>query len=215
VYATLVVGRVKYDAVLMTVAGERLELRRAEASDEYERSVVRPLLDEFKSRLQAARRARAELERSAVIREEVEVVGERIGLRHVRYFADEVDIGDETFEVDPGTAKELITEVAEERHPDPEKPDVESFDAWFKREAKTIRTWRAELLTGEGVEPIDLPVDVRWGYPVQGVMQILDELAREGWNLVHVSEDRGIYQGADAPEEAFLTRVRYLLQKRG
>ncbi len=33
----------------------------------------------------------------------------------------------------------------------------------------------------------------------------------EDRRLTHVSEDHGLYNGADAPNEAYLARVRYLL----
>ena len=32
-----------------------------------------------------------------------------------------------------------------------------------------------------------------------------------GWTVAHVSEDRGVYLGADVPDESYVTRIRYLL----
>lgn len=102
------------------------------------------------------------------------------------------------------------------------------FDHWWKglpdaptasfRPAGAVKvlTWKAELITAEGTVPIDLgrPVNTTdAGYPIQVAMRLLERLAADGWRLMHVSEDHGLYRGADAPYEAYLTRVRYVLAR--
>jgi len=76
------------------------------------------------------------------------------------------------------------------------------------------RTWRAELFVDGASLAIATPPDVdgAWGLPVDWVLAELEALERQGWTVLHVSEDRGIYAGRDCPEEALPTRVRYLLR---
>jgi hypothetical protein len=50
-----------------------------------------------------------------------------------------------------------------------------------------------------------------WGFPLIEALRELNRLEEQGWKIVHVSEDHGLYQGADTADEAYLTRVRYLL----
>jgi hypothetical protein len=90
------------------------------------------------------------------------------------------------------------------------------FFTWWPKHSTQVRTWYAEWLCARGTEPVDLDANVtagHWGYPVMEAMQLLERYAGQGWHLVGVSEDHGLYTGVDAPQETFLTRVRYLLAR--
>lgn len=71
------------------------------------------------------------------------------------------------------------------------------------------------MVTAADRTAIELPADMvwDWGYPVAAALAELDRLESQGWKIIHVSEDHGLYQGADANDEAYLTRVRYLLHR--
>lgn len=73
-------------------------------------------------------------------------------------------------------------------------------------------TWEGELFLPTGREKLDIqPRQWRYGYPIEDVTPTLNRLAREGWEVMHVSEDRGLYLGADTHSDAWITKARYLL----
>ncbi len=71
--------------------------------------------------------------------------------------------------------------------------------------------WRASLFI-DG-ERKDLPAVDSWAYglPIESVLGVLNELAAEGWSVVQVSEDRGIYAGVTNNTDSAVTKARYLL----
>jgi hypothetical protein len=79
---------------------------------------------------------------------------------------------------------------------------------------KEIREWRAEFIVPAEVSEIPIENAPRrgWGFPITEALRELDRLEKQGWRIVHVSEDHGLYAGADTTDEAYLTRVRYLLR---
>lgn len=78
----------------------------------------------------------------------------------------------------------------------------------------TVTGWAADLFLPPGQEPLELdPTDFTYGFPIQEVTDTLNELADEGWSVVHVSEDRGLYAGNHAASDAYVTRARYLLER--
>jgi hypothetical protein len=86
------------------------------------------------------------------------------------------------------------------------------FQGWTAQVSQQVeRGWQAAWCDSAGVQ--DLEVDLGsqiGGVPVQAIVTLLDRYAAEGWRVVHVSEDRGLYAGADVAEESFITRIRYL-----
>jgi hypothetical protein len=46
--------------------------------------------------------------------------------------------------------------------------------------------------------------------PLKAIIDVLDALARSGWTVRHVSEDRGIDNNANV---SFVTEARYLLSR--
>ena len=51
----------------------------------------------------------------------------------------------------------------------------------------------------------------RFGAPLAGINRELNRLAADGWMVVSVSEDKGLYLGSDSPDESYPSRIRYLL----
>lgn len=74
------------------------------------------------------------------------------------------------------------------------------------------RTWQGELFLPSGREALDIePLDWPYGYPIEEVTATLNRLAHDGWQILHVSEDRGLYRGDDTQSDAAVTKARYLL----
>lgn len=103
------------------------------------------------------------------------------------------------------------------QHPPVATPQL-TFSSWLAGLPPTsdVLTWQSELVHGDGrVEPYDLgdPGWSWWGVPASQVAAVLDALASEGWSLVHVSEDKGLFSGATAGFESYPARIRYLLRR--
>ena len=70
--------------------------------------------------------------------------------------------------------------------------------------------------------PVDIGLPVsQFGYPIREVLACLDRLSLDGWQIVHVSEDRvgyldgrGGYPEAETAEPGIGT-ARYLLSRPG
>lgn len=83
-----------------------------------------------------------------------------------------------------------------------------------KPKLKRRRTWAAELFLPEGRERLGFePDDWPYGLPIDEVAEVLNRLAGEGWKVLHVSEDRGLYTGPDTESDSYVTRARYLLAR--
>lgn len=114
------------------------------------------------------------------------------------------DATDAEFEV-------IVENAAIEKFPAPKQHTVaEELGA----EVKKLVAWAVALyLDGERRER---PAIWRWdfGFPIEDTLAILNELAAEGWEIVNVSEDRGIYKGVTNLTDSAVTTVRYLLVRR-
>jgi len=85
--------------------------------------------------------------------------------------------------------------------------------SYWREKAKQVAWWTAQLVTGTEIAGLEMPkVDSLSLFPTQFSLRQLDHLATEGWRLVHVSEDRGLYTGEHAGSESYPVRVRYLLE---
>jgi hypothetical protein len=99
----------------------------------------------------------------------------------------------------------------------PNDPVRDARDAWLREAAVTEeRGWEAAWCDSSGQSRLDVAVDTwHWGVPGPAIVTLLDRYGAEGWKVAHVSEDRGVYRGADVAEESYVTRVRYLLVRDG
>lgn len=79
--------------------------------------------------------------------------------------------------------------------------------------AEHVQDWVCREYPPEGDEKErDLDMSSSWsGVPLAAMTGILNDFARAGWRVISVGEDKGLYLGVDAPDEAFPARVRYLL----
>jgi hypothetical protein len=121
-----------------------------------------------------------------------------------------------TVEANGASVQLRESEAREHYASTPEGKDFPNdFLKWWERKKLTHRGWTAEFISGATKTPVDLTGVLwdTWGFPVATAMTLLDGLAAEGWRLLHVSEDHGLYSGADAANEAYLTRTRYLLTR--
>ena len=82
-------------------------------------------------------------------------------------------------------------------------------------EAEHERGWRCYVVNPSGdVRRTQIEMSSTWsGVPLETITRRLNELAREGWRVVAVSEDRGLYLGIDARDESYPARLRYLLER--
>lgn len=221
-FATLVFGRVKVQVIAVTQDGAEREFEPEEAADYFDRSILAPWRA-YDSEIDKVRARRADLKAHCVVRTHAQAMAEwNAGPR--RFGAvkgsppgpyDEITVDGRTLRVDAGSVADFIDKEALRKYPDPTKPSTQrpEFEQWSRGNTKEKRTWRAELVTGAGGTPVELgKLEWQWGYPIAAALRELDRLEKQGWKLVHVSEDHGLYSGADTNDEAYLTRVRYLLR---
>ena len=104
------------------------------------------------------------------------------------------------------TIDEYIETQAQNEHPDPSPSDFEETPGIDESSA-----WAAELLVEGKRNP--LPDIESWSYsfPMESVAATLNDLADEGWSVVHVSEDRGLYASDVAQNMSAPVAARYLL----
>jgi hypothetical protein len=97
-----------------------------------------------------------------------------------------------TKQFDEGTQRQVLDEYIEKRawsrHPDPSPGKSD-----FTPEIEDSYAWDSELFI-DGARR-SLPEIENWSYfyPMDSVAATLNGLAEEGWSVVHVSEDRGLY----------------------
>lgn len=104
----------------------------------------------------------------------------------------------------------IVEQAASKRFPEPTALGLSnSLDG----EVEKIVVWAASLYLGD--EPEQLPAFPSWdfGLPIEGVLEVLNRIAADGWRVVHVSEDRGVYAGITNRTDASVTKARYLLAR--
>lgn len=103
----------------------------------------------------------------------------------------------------------FLDEECKRRFPEPTGPEV------VATQVPEVRSWASSLVGADQTTRVPPPPGLSWsdGAPTEWIAQQLDALSREGWNLIHVSEDHGLYTGADAAHESYPTRLRFLLQR--
>jgi hypothetical protein len=83
-------------------------------------------------------------------------------------------------------------------------------------EVEHDRGWRCYVVTSSGqASRRQVEMSSTWsGVPLETITTQLNEVAADGWSVVAVSEDRGLYLGIDAHDESYPARIRYLLERR-
>jgi hypothetical protein len=92
----------------------------------------------------------------------------------------------------------------------------QQLEQWEKgAEAEHDRGWRCYLVKSSGdASRRQIEMSSTWsGVPLETITQQLNELAGDGWRVVAVSEDRGLYLGIDTHDESYPARLRYLLER--
>lgn len=140
------------------------------------------------------------------------------GRRTPMVAVDEVRFPDGRIErVDVGEGATRVAEEAVKRYPiDNRRPAQPTFDDWWSKNSTKVVTWVGQFYES-GHNPRTIDVDaLTWDYglPVEPILAALDSLLAEGWRLVHVSEDRGLYTNPDVVvNDSYPTRVRYLVER--
>lgn len=99
---------------------------------------------------------------------------------------------------------------------EPEKGEHQPVPVRRRREARTtaqgVRSWSMKLY--ESARETEFPVDhgtfPQSTLPLAAVLETLDQLAKDGWYVRSLSEDRSI---ADDASRSFVIRQRYLLAR--
>jgi len=122
--------------------------------------------------------------------------------------------------VDPEAVRDFIATEFRARFPQPTV--AAQFADWRETvRVAELRTWIGWLFDGAEHVPVDLGLPAsQFGYPIKEVLGCLDRLSAEGWQIVHVSEDRATHPDSRAPHldgevpgEAGVHTVRYLLSR--
>lgn len=82
-------------------------------------------------------------------------------------------------------------------------------------EAIHERGWACYVVSSDGeASRRQVEMSGTWsGVPLETITQQLNELGKDLWRVISVSEDRGLYLGADAHDESYPARIRYLLER--
>ena len=98
--------------------------------------------------------------------------------------------------VDPAAAHDYITEEFRARFPQPTV--AAQFADWRETvQIAELRTWAGWLYqAGSGCRWTSGCRLAEFGYPIREVLGCLDRLAADGWQIVHVSEDRAGHHAA-------------------
>ena len=220
-YATLAFGRVKY--TVFVVAGEQRETFERHEAEQYFIQEIRQPWQSHRNAESKRMEAEKAFRNRTTIRSWWDIKGSTGGLFKPSRPAepiDEVTLDGQVFQVEAGKAQDFINAEASRRFPAIVPPSTEeawNFESWYEGTKREVRQWRAELISLNGASEISLGEILRpdWGFPISEALRELDRLEKQGWRIVHVSEDHGLYAGADVPDEAYLTRVRYLLHNSG
>ena len=177
----------------------------AEAKTEMEKE-----LQEARTREQEATySARREWIRKAGLRENVEESIKTGTFRSELRRHDEFQLDGVTQRESAGQGRKRLEELALAKFPEP------GFKHINVTAAESIRTWRATMFWPEKSEHIPTPENLDWEYgiPSSWIVVELSRLELDGWTVLHTSEDHGLYTGADALDESFATRVKFLLHR--
>jgi hypothetical protein len=115
--------------------------------------------------------------------------------------------------VTPESAEEYVAEAFSAENPPPGV--AAQFASWRDTiQIAELRTWAGRLFDRNENLPVDMGLpSSQFGYPIREALSCLDRLSADGWRIVHVSEDRGIYPENDPSGESGVTTVRYLLSR--
>ncbi len=105
---------------------------------------------------------------------------------------------------------EIVEEAAKERFPE---PTAWGLDSSLDGEVEKIVVWATSLYLDGDPKPLPAFFTWQFGLPIENVLRVLNEIAAEGWYVVQVSEDRGIYAGETNRTAAAVTTARYLLAR--
>lgn len=110
-----------------------------------------------------------------------------------------------------GHGRAYLEKVAEEKFPD---AVMEKVPARPKSRVAYGVYWKANLIQDGESQELAWPfLTMDHGAPLQWITQVLNEYEQQGWSLVQVTEDHGLYRREDGLNEAYLNRIRYLLHR--
>lgn len=124
-------------------------------------------------------------------------------------YHDELTVDGETQRLSAGSAPARAEQLSRERFPAPKLSRVSVIPG------ERVRTWTGKWYTADDEVMLQPPDELAWEYglPTGWILREMDTLIAQGWSLRHVGEDHGLYAGADAHDEAFVARIRYLFER--
>jgi hypothetical protein len=128
--------------------------------------------------------------------------------------------GGQTHDVDPGHEENYLRDqFSSTVLPRPDLNEYLDLDRWIEDSGAQLtsdqRGWHGRILFADHDQEIEDPELGHWfyGFPARAVLNTLNRLSGEGWRVVSVSEDKGLYLGEDASKEAGPVAARYLLSR--
>ncbi|MBV9821848.1 MAG: hypothetical protein JO144_06345 [Actinobacteria bacterium] len=81
-------------------------------------------------------------------------------------------------------------------------------------EAEEVRGWRGYFFDATGSRELTDLIETEVGLvPAVEIAQALDSAASDGWQVVSVTEDKGLFSGFDTPREAGPVTIRILVRR--
>jgi hypothetical protein len=221
-YAFFVVRRVPCDKVTFpdgTVSSHPLGEGHNVLRQWWEDNVAAPSRSEYSAAWNAWEQRRAQFVAQTTV-ERTDIKRDVGGIRKQRVAVDRITFPDGQSEhCELGQATQRAFERFAETSSEPQDP-IPDYDVWRRQQAQRSPlvqpgvAWDATLFRDAENQPISIQSrDWNYGLPVEEVLATLNTLAGEGWVVVQISEDRGLYQGIAANNDAWVTRARYLLAR--
>ncbi len=171
-------------------------------------------VEEGLERRNRQRQAAVEQQRATWLRQHVKVrvnAAEEVqvsAFRKETHYFDEVSVDGLIARLPVGQAEPRISDLAEAKFPNPTPLSVTISE----EKRAEVRSWEGSWASGGTYSTIPTPQDLQWNsIPTLWVLAELDAKAREGWRLLHVSVDHGLYKGRHARLAAGPESIRYTL----
>jgi hypothetical protein len=218
-YATLVFERRNELAIKLATSSGTAVVNKDNARGFYDEESARAAakMEEHRSAIALITQKRREWLASLNIERGVVVKRDTGGLRREKVTVDVVTLGHVRKELAPPELDDYLQREAERRFVAPTAPEkVGDFESWWLgHRPEKVKSWGASWI--EAGETRDLGLNIQsWtigGLPIAEALTELARAAEDGWELVHVSESQGIFQGTHSQTAASPECVRYLLRR--
>jgi hypothetical protein len=111
----------------------------------------------------------------------------------------------------------LLAHYADNVEPEPGTGEL-TFEAWLRTAELSVETglrgWKGTMQIDDVIETIGESCTSWSSVSVpESALPILNALGQDGWEVISVNEDKGLYSGEDAQAESGSSAIRYLLKR--